>query len=354
MSGRFAQDIIAFAPRMQALLDSLHVGDFMEFHAALQKEVDDPAFDAAFKAACAKNPHLAAAARREALRGAGVTSAHGSEFGSERMSDLFFLPVTGPVDDILGLSCDPSAMAALERSFRDAGLLAPEGRLALSDTPLQPELVANATPTALRRLNRALERFCGSEGTVGDRAVLERDVDDFETACSPEKLVEPKGTATLLFAGYYSREYRLASFISIDAMTSQINNADADGDHSECMGAFEELAFDITGLRVSAPHWLGRGCAASALETVRAHMEAEAACYGKDLGLSGLDAIACARRGDVTLVEGEIGGNILGPFAFPSSLVEFEPEWAIESLAKMARTVLPSGRLEYGRSASLN
>lgn len=350
-----AHDVIALAPRMQSILDSLHIGDTMEFHAALQKEVDDPAFDLAFKAACAKNPHLSDAARREALRGAGVTSGHGSEFGCERISDVFFLPVTGPIEDILALSCDASAMAALERSFRDAGLLTQAGRLALSDTPLQPDLVVNATPGALRRLHRALERFSGSDGTVADRAVLEREVDDFEAACHPEGQVsEARGTATLLFAGFYSREYRLTSFIELDAMTAQINSADADGDHTESLEAFEEIARDVTGLDVSPPHWLGRGCAASAIETVRSNMEAEALCYGKDLAVSGLDAIACARRGDVTLVEGEIGGNILGPFTFPTSLVEFEPEWASESLEEMARAVLPSGRLEYGRSASLN
>ncbi|MCV9964714.1 hypothetical protein OIU34_22750 [Pararhizobium sp. BT-229] len=355
LNAGLAQDVIALAPRMQSLLDSLHIGDSMEFHAALQKELDDPAFDPAFKAACAKNPHLADAALREALRGAAVISKHGSENGCERITDIFVLPVTGPVERILELAGDASAMAALERSFRDAGLLAPDGRVALSDTPLRPDLVVNATPGVLRRLHRAFERFAGSKGAAADRAILEMEVDDFETACHPESRVNAaRGTATFLFVGFYSREYRLTSFIELDAMTSQINNADAHGEHDECLEAFEELARDVTGLDVSLPHWPGRGCAAAALETVRAHMEAEALCYGKDLAVSGLDAIACARRGDVTLVEGEIDGNILGPFAFPASLVKFEPEWASESLEEMARAVLPSGRLEYGRSASLN
>ncbi|MDW9481245.1 hypothetical protein GOB57_21610 [Sinorhizobium meliloti] len=342
------------APRLQAMLDRLDAGDLLGFHAALQEEVEDPAFDPAFVGVCADNPHLADAAMREALRGAAVTGMPGLEEGCERVTDVFVLPVTGSVADIHRLVADASAMSALERSFRDAGILAPGGRVALSDTPLRPHIVINATPGMLRTLHRAFDRFLGSAGTAADRNALEREVFNFETSCHPYDYVsEAKGTATLLLVGFYSREYTL-THVEIDAMTSQINYDDVHGEHEEILEAFEELARDVTGLDIALPHWIGRGCAAAAFETVRSLMEAEAACYGKDLAVSGLDGIACARRGDVTLVEGEIAGQILGPFSFPANLVDFAPKWADARFTEMARAVMPSGRLEYGRSASLN
>lgn len=350
-----AYDIVDRSSRIQSMMDSLHVGDLMEFHAALHKEVDDPAFDAAFASACAANPHLAPSALREALRGAAVIGTHGSEEGRERVSDVFVLPVTGPIDDIHGLVANPSAMAALERSFRDAGMVAEGGMIALSDTPLRADIVVNATPGALRQLHRTFERFVGTERTTADRAILERGVDDFETACHPEGFVSDiRGSATMLIVGFYTREYRYSNIDKLDAMTVQINNADAYDEYADNLEAFEELATEFTGLEVDRPHWLGRGCAAAAYETVRSQMEAEAACYGKELCVSGLDGIACARRGEVTLVEGEIDGQILGPFSFPASLVGFEPEWVNDRFIGMARSVLPAGHLEYGRSASLN
>lgn len=349
-----AYDIVDRSSRIQSMLDSLHFGDLMEFHAALQKEVDDPAFDAAFTSACTANPHLGPSALREALRGAAVTG-QVSEEGCERVSDVFVLPVTGPIEDIHGLVADPSAMAALERSFRDAGMVAEGGLIALSDTPLRPDIVVNATPGALRQLHRALERFAGSERTTADRAVLERGVGDFETACHPDEFVSDiRGAATMLIVGFYTREYRYSNIDKLDAMTVQINNADAYDEYADNLEAFVELADEFSGLEVDLPHWLGRGCAAAAYETVRSQMQAEAACYGKELSVSGLDGIACARRGDFTLVEGEIDGQILGPFSFPASLVEFEPEWVNDRFIGMARSLLPAGRLEYARSASLN
>jgi hypothetical protein len=351
----YAREIADLGPRMQSMLDSLHVGDIGEFHATLQSEIDNPAFDAAFEIACDDNPHLAEVAFREAIRGAGVSSVHGATQGIERISDVFFLPVTGPVEDIERLVSDASSMAALERSFRDAGLVAAGGRVALADIAIRPDVAIHATPGTLRDLHSAFEDFLASPGTAVDRSALEGEVEDFETFCVPGDHVDgAKGIATLLLVGFYSREYQVTTEFDLDALTVQISTGDGEGNHVESLAAFAELASDITGLDVSLPHWLGRGCAASAVETVRTMMQSEAECYGKDLSLSGLDAVGCARRGEVYLVEGEIDGHILGPFPFAANLVQYEPEWISDRLEAMGRRVIPCGRLEHSRSARLN
>jgi hypothetical protein len=351
----FAREITDLGPRMQSMLDSLHMGDIGEFRAAVQAEVDNPAFDAAFEIACDNNPHLADVAFREALRGAGVSSVHGEAKGVERISDVFFLPVTGPVEDIHRLVSDASSMAALERSFSDTGLVAPGGRVALADIALRPDVVVHATPGTLRDLHSAFAEFVASPGTAADRSLLEGEVDDFETFCVPEGQVsEAKGIATMLLVGFYSRVYAVMTEFDIDALTVQISTGDGEGNHVESLAAFAELAADITGLDVALPHWLGRGCAAAAVETVRTMMEAEAECYGKELSVSGLDGVGCAQRGDVYLVEGEIDRRILGPFSFAANLVRYDPEWVSDRFEGMARAVIPSGRLEHSRSARLN
>jgi hypothetical protein len=350
-----AYEIVDRAGRIQSMLDSLDVGDVLAYHAALQKEVDDPAFDHAFSVACAARPDLGPSALREALRGAAVTGSHGSDEGCERVTDVFVLPITGSFEEIERLLADDRALAGLERSFQDAGMVYPGGRIALSATPLRPDIIVNSTPGALRQLHHCLDRFICSERTGADRAILEHGVCEFEALCHTDgHVTSRRAFGTLMLVGFYSREYRLDALLELDAMTVQINNADADGEHCDNLEAFEELASDLTGLEIDLPHWLGRGCAAAAYETVRSQMEAEAECYGKDLSILGLDGIACARRGDVTLVEGEIDGQILGPFTFPANLADFEPDWVKERFSGMARSVMPSGRLEYGRSARLN
>ncbi|MBY3433764.1 hypothetical protein HFN89_06330 [Rhizobium laguerreae] len=351
----FAREIADLGPRVQAMFDSLHVGDLGEFHSALQAQIDNPAFDAAFEVACASNQHLADVAIREALRGAGVSSARGSSRGAERISDVFVLPVTGPVDDINRLVSDASSMAALERSFRDAGLVAPGGRVALADVSLGPDIVVHATPGTLRDVHRAFEEFIASPGTAADRSALEGEVEDFEAFCVPEGQVsEAKGIATMLLAGFYTREYAVMTQFDLDPLTVQISSADGGADHAASLAAFAELARDVTGLDVALPHWLGRGCAAAAVEAALTMMEAEAECYGKDISVTGLDGVALAQRGDVTLVEGEIDGHILGPFAFATNLIGYAPEWAGERFEAMARAVIPAGRLEHSRSTRLN
>jgi hypothetical protein len=246
-------------------------------------------------------------------------------------------------------------MAALERSFRDTGLLASGGRVALADIALRPDVVVHATPGTLRDLHSAFEEFLASQGSAADRSALEGEVDDFETFCVPEgHVIEAKGIATMLLVGFYSREYAVMTEFDLDALTVQVSTGEGEGDHLESLAAFAELAADITGLDVSLPHWLGRGCAASSVETVRTMMEAEAECYGKDLSATGLDGVGCVQRGDVYLVEGEIGGRILGPFQFAANLIQYEPEWVSDRFEGMARSVIPSGRLENSRSARLN
>jgi hypothetical protein len=351
----FAKDMAALRPRVQAMFDSLELGDFGEFHAALQSDVDHPAFDAVFSSACDDNPHLASTAMREAIRGAAVSSTPGCRPGSERIGEVFVLPVTGLIGDINRMTSDPQSMAALEQMFRDAGVAAPGGRIVLSDTAIRPDFLINATPGILRDLNRSFERFVTSQGTSDDRERLEGDMDDFGTFCCPEfDVVELMGTTTILIVGYYTRQYGLLEQVDMDALTVQISSGDPSEDQSESLGAFSELAGDMTGLEIGLPHYLGRGCAAAAVENIRSMMQAEASCYGNDLSVVGLDGIACAIRGAVTLVEGEIDGQILGPFIFSTRMASYEPEWLSSRLEGMAHSIIPAGRLEYSRSASLN
>lgn len=351
----FSESISDLVPSLQDMMDSLETGDLHGFHVTLQQEIDNPAFDAAFEQVCSENPQIANEAMEEALRGVSTSGMNGSREGWERVSDIFVIPVTGPVDELARFAMDAGTMSALERAFSDVGLMTNSGRVVLSDTLVRPDVVVNATPGTLRDLFHCFQRFFWSSGGTIERAELEADVADFETFCHPDGYVSyHKGTSTLLLIGLYSREYDLREQIEEDALTVQIIHGDANGEFADALASFKELASDLTGLEVSLPHWLGKGCAASALETVRASMKAEASFYGIDLAKAGMDGVAIATRGDLTIVEGEVAGHTLGPFSFDNRLAVYEADWIATSLEQIAKTVLHPGHLISHRSAGLN
>ena len=351
----FEEAVASRHDAIQCLIDSLETEDATSFHICLQQEIDHPAFDEAFRRACAANPDMADHALSEALRGASVVSGRGSRPECEAITDLFFLPVTGTPSDIRALVADPESMTALEASFRLSALATEEATLTLSDTPLRPDFVVNSTPASLRRIARAFEDFVKSGKTSGARAELEGDMADFETLCTPDTASAcPKGTVTVLLAASYTREFDLTAEVDLDGLTVHLANEDPDSEFAEEMACFLDNARDATGLVVGKPHWLGRACAAAAVQAVYASLSAEAAFYGVDLGQRPLEGIAFAAKGEVTMVVGEVAGRTLGPFAFDTSLARHEPDWPAVQFESMAYQTMPSGHIENSRSAMLN
>nr|WP_250807277.1 hypothetical protein [Neorhizobium tomejilense] len=351
----FALEVENSRATFQAMMDSLYTEDLFGFHRAVQDEIDRPSFDASFEMACRKNPLVAASARREALRGGSCIPGRGARPGVEAMTDLFFLPITGPSSQIQKIASDVLVMTAMENAFLDSGVMAEAATLTLSATPVRPDSVVNATPGGLREVAQAFNDFRYANRPANRRGRLEAAIEDFETVCDNLSDVRTaRGTVTMLIAGSYAREYDTSGPLVPDGLTMQIANCDFGDEHKEALDSLTAKLSEIAGMEVGRPHWLGRACAAAAVQNTMAIFEAEAKFYGLDVRENGFDGVGIVQRGDTTLVEASLDEISLGPVPYPSKLAELDPSYPVEAFGDIAKEAIPCGHLEHGRSAYLN
>lgn len=340
----------------QSLMDSLVMEDYMAFHSALRSEIDDPVFDMAFKQALTENPQVAQIGMTEVIKGASVVSSRGSRPVTENLTSLFFIPVTGTTEAIYRLTEGGISMSSVERAMADSGLTVPEGDLAISDALLDPSAVVNASPATVRYLATAFDRFNKSGGTVTSHLDLEGAVDEFDALCAPSRPPRENAAScevTLLLVGGYTREFDHTSDHALDGLTTHLVNEDMFGEYDDQMEAFRNLAEDAIGLKVGKPYWMGRACAAAAIQSIETSLKAEAAFYGHE-GDIPFDSVSYCERGAVTMVEGVFAGNMLGPFAFDTAQCRLDPIWHHAAIDALALEIAPSGHMEHGRSAMLN
>lgn len=347
------RDVAAF----QHMMDTLFTEDYMGFHYALQDQLDRPEFDRLLQETCRANPHFAGFLFREALRGSSTISNVDPSTGAETITDVFFFPVTGSRSDIERMLGDGKAMSAIENAFMESGLVSPYASVHVADMAILPDVAVHARPGEHRRLTKAFEDYWTAGETPAARLRTQESIREFERSChsgSQGQVAAGNESVTVLLAASYRRVITPHESAELDGLMAQVAGSGYANEFEDQLEEFELLAEDDTGLRIGRPHLLGRACAAAGVQSIMVALDTEANFFGTDIRSAGLDGVAVAYRDGFCVVEGEVDGNILGPYAFPAQIASHEPDWPEQSLSSISRTMKPSGHLEHGVSARLN
>jgi hypothetical protein len=325
-----------------AVVDAFSRQDPEAFMSSASPEIGDGAFDAALNEAHKRGEieaDLYHGLMYSLLEAASYSSEHDPDGHSFTVTELFALPVSGTIEEILEVTGSFEGLSRIASVFSSTGYVAEGVQVILSPTTIDP---ISAT-----RLSTAIAR-----------ELAEAFVPHFEHGYSPEdaedlfECVQPAfeylgdgdrdhlsehGRVTRLVIGATRRIHSTRYPTQADAFIANFMDENDSERLQEVSDAFlDRLNSEAPGsITYNWPLPITRAAAFSAVSAVVEGLNDEAMALGIRRPDFLMEEMSISRHGDRTAVEGVLGERILGPVMVPDALLQRDRLWFRNSLSRL-------------------
>lgn len=312
------------------------------FFAAIDGQIGDGAFDTAVSEALDRGEieeELHHGMMYSLLEAASSVTEHEPDGHSFTTTELFALPVTGTIEEILDVTGSFEKLAALASVFSATGYVAEGVQVIISPTTIDPRAAARLKPAIAREMTAAfIPHFVHGYSARDAEDLFEIIQGGFEFLGDPEAdhLTE-KGRVTRLAIGATRRIHSTLYPTMGDAFIANfIDENEADELHAISDAFLERLNDAAPGsVAYNLPVSVTRGAAFSALCAAMEGLNDEAALRSLRRPDFLMDEISISRHGDVVSVEGMIDDHQIGPVVVPDLLVRRDRLWFRNTLARL-------------------
>jgi hypothetical protein len=342
----FRERVASKEVAVRSVVDAFLQQDPVAFNRVTALEIGDSAFDTALFEAFKRGeiePDLYHGLMWSLLEASSFSTVEDESGHSFTVTELFALPVTGKISDILELTGSFKSLSQLADTFSSTGYVGEGVQVILSPTTIDPIAAARLRCAVARELAEAFVPYFSHGYTPSDAEDLFEFVQGaFEFLGDPDRdhLAE-EGTVTRLVIGATRRTHsnsyptQADAFIAtfIDELSSEGLQASAD----DFLGHLNERASGSITFNYPMP--VTRAAAFSAVASVVTDLNEEAKVLGIRRSNFLMDEISVSRHGDQTAVEGVLDNQVLGPVLVRDELIRRDRLWFINMLSRLCDTV---------------
>jgi hypothetical protein len=327
---------------VKATVDAFASQDPEAFMMATADEIGDGAFDTALKESFERgeiDADLYHGMMFSLLEAASCSTEHDSDGHSFTTTELFAMPVTGTIEEILEVTSDFDALARLATAFTSTGYVSEGVQVILSPTTVDP-IAASRLTCAIAR--ETVESFVPH---FTDGYTREDANDLFEAVQAAFEFIgdharshlEERGRVTRLVIGATRRIHSTVYPTSADAFIANFIDENHCGTLQDISDGFLDLLNESApgSIAYNMPLPIARATAFSALATVADNLSEEAAAMGIRRADFLMDEISVSRHGEQTAVEGVLDERILGPVLVRDALIQRDRLWFINNLGRL-------------------
>jgi hypothetical protein len=338
----FRKRVADKADAVRSVVDAFSRQDPEAFMSFATPEIGDGAFDTALSEAHQRGEiasDLYHGLMYSLLEAASYTSEHDADGHSFTVTELFALPVTGTIEEILEVTGSFDGLARIARAFASTGYVSEGVQVILSPTTIDP-IAATKLSTAIA--SELAEAF----------------VPHFEHGYSPEdaedlfECVQPafeylgdsardhlseQGRVTRLVIGATRRIHSTRYPTQADAFIANFMDENDSERLQEVSDAFlDRLNTEAPGsITYNWPLPITRAAAFSAVSAVMEGLNDEALALGIRRPDFLMEEMSISRHGERTAVEGVLGGRVLGPVLVSDALLQRDRLWFRNSLSRL-------------------
>lgn len=338
----FRRRVADYAADVRKAVDAFLSQDPEAFFRVIDGLIGDGAFDTALAEAFKRReiaPEIYDGLMYSLIEAASSVSIDDPDQNSFTTTELFALPVTGSMQEIMEFSGSFARLASTASLFSSAGYVSEGVRVILSPTTIDPRAAARLTCAIAREMALSfVPHFDSGYTPQSAEDLFEAVQGPFEFLGDPttDHLAET-GRVTRLIIGATQRLHSRHHPTTGDAFIANIvdeNDSDALQDISDrFLGALNEVT--PGGITLNFPFTITRGAAFSALSAAIEGLNEEAALVGVRRPDFLLDEIIVARHGETVMIEGLIGDHELGPVVIQDQLVRRDIQWFKSSLSRL-------------------
>jgi hypothetical protein len=312
------------------------------FMKAVEGRLDDGAFDTAMSEAFERgeiDPDLYHGMMFSLLEAASFSIEHDADGHSFTTTELFALPITGAIGEILEVTGSYEMLAKLASIMSSSGYVSEGVQIILSPTTIDPRAAARLTCAVAREMAEAFAPHFDHGYNAADAEDLFEAVQgpfEFLGDLEIDHLAE-KGRVTRLVIGATRRIHSPAYPTMADAFIANFIDENEDGWLQEVSDRFlETINASAPGtISFNMPLPITRAAAFAALCAAMEGLNDEAHLLGIHRPDLLMDEISINRSKDSVLIEGVVAGQSLGPVIVPDLLVRRDRLWFRNNLGRL-------------------
>lgn len=312
------------------------------FYELVNPQLGDGAFDQALQDAFSAGEiepslfHSMMFTLLEAASSAGVDDGD----GAVTVTELFALPLTGTIEEVLETSSRLDVAHAMARSFSSTLYVADGTRVMLSPTTIDPLAAAALRPAIARQIAYEFQdAFANDYDEAAAERLFEAVQGPFEfLGVSDRNHLEDRGTVTRLMIGATQRTLSTTHATSADAFLFNMLDEVTPDEMLERSERFIGALCRLPGV-TAVPYYplpIARSTAFAALTALGGGLQAEAKMLGVRHPDGIFDEMVVTRGNGQVFAEARVGDALLGPCAIPDELVRRDDAWFVSHLALYA------------------
>lgn len=312
------------------------------FFKSIDGQIGDGAFDTAIVEAFDRGEieaELHHGLMYSLLEAASAVTEHDESGHSFTTTELFALPITGTIEEILEVTGSFEKLAALASVFSTTGYVAEGVQIIISPTTIDPRAAARLKCAIAQEMAEAFVPHFTHGYTPSDAEDLFEFIQGgFEFLGDPDiDHLSEKGRVTRLAIGATRRIHSTHYPTTGDAFIANFIDENESDELHEISDIFLEMLNEAAPgtIAYNLPMTLTRGAAFAALGAVVEGLNDEAALLGARRSDFLMDEMSIARHGETVSVEGQIGDHQLGPVVVQDLLVRRDRLWFRNSLSRL-------------------
>lgn len=338
----FRQRVAEKAGAVREVVDAFSRQDPEAFMSSASSQIGDGAFDAALSEAHQRGeiePDLYNGLMYSLLEAASYSSEYDADGHSFTVTELFALPVTGTIKEILEITGSFEGLLRLAAAFSKTGYVAEGVQVILSPTTIDPMSASRLSSAIARELAETfVPHFEHGYSSEDAEDLFECVQTAFEYLGDAERdHLSEQGRVTRLIIGATRRIHSTRYPTQADAFIANFIDENDSERLQEVADAFlDRLNSDAPGsITYNWPLPITRAAAFSAVSAVVEGLNDEAMALGIRRPDFLMEEMSISRHGDHTAVEGILSGRVLGPVIVPDALLQRDRLWFRNSLSRL-------------------
>lgn len=326
----------------ERVVEAFDTGDSDMFYELVNPRIGDGAFDQALFEGHSSGQiedslfHALTYSLMESASAAGI--ADGEDMVV--VTEIFALPLTGTIEDILTTSGDVEIARSIARAFTSTGYVAEGTRVLLSPTTIDPLAVASIRPAVARHVAHEFQdAFAADYDAAAAERLFEAVQTPFESLSGREdNHLDERGTVTRFMIGATQRVLSTTRATNADAFLFNMLDEAVPEEMVERSENFLSAVCHVPGVE-AAPYYplpLARATSFAAVAALGAALQEEAELIGLQRPDRAMDEIVLTRTDGKVFAEGIVGSTLVGPAAVPEALVLRDDTWFVNRLACFA------------------
>lgn len=338
----FRKRVAEKADAVKAVIAAFSRQDPEAFMSSASSEIGDGAFDTALSEAHKRgeiDADLYNGLMYSIIEAASYSSEQDADGHSFTVTELFALPVTGTMEEILEVTGSFDGLSRTARSFSSTGYVSEGVQVILSPTTIDPMAATRLSSAIARELAEAfVPHFEHGYSPEDAEDLFEFVQSAFEYLGDTDRdHLSEQGRVTRLVIGATRRIHSTRYPTQADAFIANFIDENDSERLQEVSDSFlDRLNSDAPGsITYNWPLPITRAAAFSAVSAVVEGLNDEAMALGIRRPDFLMEEMSISRHGDRTAVEGILSGRVLGPVIVPDALLQRDRLWFRNSLSRL-------------------